>query len=151
MRKYFRYIWGAPLLLILAVGVYYIPPVHERLAWRVDDMRTKIKYFFNPPDQALFQPAQQVNFDSVLATTRANYLMTLTPVATSTPRPGPTLVPTITPTPLPASVILKGVKYEDQFNRWNYCGPANFSMALTFLKKSPSSPELSVSLKCIKK
>jgi tetratricopeptide (TPR) repeat protein len=27
---------------------------------------------------------------------------------------------------------LDGVKYEDQHNRWNYCGPANFSMALTF-------------------
>jgi tetratricopeptide (TPR) repeat protein len=27
---------------------------------------------------------------------------------------------------------LEGVKYEDQHNRWNYCGPANFSMALTY-------------------
>ena len=132
MRKYLGFLLVPPLLVILAIGVYYIPPVHERLAWRVDEMRTKIKYFFNPPDQALFQPVPQVNFDSVIATTRANYLMTMTPLATSTPRPGHTLVPTITPTPLPASVMLKGVKYEDQHNRWNYCGPANFSMALTF-------------------
>jgi tetratricopeptide (TPR) repeat protein len=27
---------------------------------------------------------------------------------------------------------LEGTKYEDQHNRWNYCGPANLSMALTF-------------------
>jgi hypothetical protein len=33
---------------------------------------------------------------------------------------------------LPATVKLEGVKYEDQHNRWNYCGPANFSMALTY-------------------
>jgi tetratricopeptide (TPR) repeat protein len=29
-------------------------------------------------------------------------------------------------------VRLEGVKYEDQHGRWNYCGPANLSMALTF-------------------
>ena len=140
MRKYFRYVWILPLLLILAVGVYFIPPVHERLAWRVDDVRARIKYFFNPPDQAVFQPGGGTNLtiETVIATTRAEYQLTLTPQAivptlvTSTPQPGPTPVPTITPTPLPASVTLKGVKYEDQNNRWNYCGPTNFSMALTF-------------------
>jgi len=140
MRKYFRYIWVPPLLLILTIGVYFIPPVHERLAWRIDEARTRIKYFFSPPDQAVFQPggATDLTIETVIATTRAEYQLTLTsqaivsPLGTTTPRPGPTLVPTITPTPLPASVILKGVKYEDQHNRWNYCGPANFSMALTF-------------------
>ena len=132
MRNKFNRIWALPLLFVLAIGAYYIPPVHDRLAWRVDEARTRLKYFFNPPDQAVFQPTQQVDFESVLATTRASYLMTLTPQATSTPQTGPTLAPTITPTPLPASVVLEGVKYEDQHNRWNYCGPANFSMALTF-------------------
>jgi tetratricopeptide (TPR) repeat protein len=29
-------------------------------------------------------------------------------------------------------VRLEGIKYEDQHNRWNYCGPANLSMALTY-------------------
>jgi len=38
----------------------------------------------------------------------------------------------MTPTPLPETVVLSGVKYEDQHQRWNYCGPANLSMALTF-------------------
>ncbi len=28
--------------------------------------------------------------------------------------------------------MLEGVKYEHQHSRYNYCGPANFSMALTF-------------------
>jgi tetratricopeptide (TPR) repeat protein len=49
-----------------------------------------------------------------------------------TATPAPTATPTITPTPLPEQVILSGVKYEDQHGRWNYCGPANLSMALTF-------------------
>jgi tetratricopeptide (TPR) repeat protein len=28
--------------------------------------------------------------------------------------------------------VLEGVKYVDQHNRWNYCGPANLTMALNF-------------------
>ncbi len=34
--------------------------------------------------------------------------------------------------PLPAVVNLPGVKYVDQFDRWNYCAPANLTMALNF-------------------
>lgn len=135
MQKKIKVIWFGPILLLLVIGLYYIPPIHSRLAWRLDDLRAQIKFFFNPPNQVVFQPTQQVDFESILATTRAEYSLTLTPQATGTPVPtqtGATLTPTITPTPLPVSVVLKGVKYEDQFNRLNYCGPANFSMALTF-------------------
>ena len=133
-RKWF---WLIPLGLVLAVGLYFLPPIHERLAWRVDNLRTQINYYFNPPDQAVFQPSQQqVDFDSILATTRAEYMLTLTPPATGTPTPtrlGPTLTPTATSTPLPGSVSLTGVTYETQRGGpWNYCGPANFSMALTY-------------------
>lgn len=137
MKNIFRrkkYLWYIPLALVLMVGVYYLPPVQSRLAWRVDELYSRIKYFFNPPDQAVFQPAQTDNFESVLATTRAEYLLTLTPAFTKTPTPTPgiTLMPTITATPLPGSVSLSGVKYESQSGHNNYCGPTNFSMALTF-------------------
>jgi Peptidase_C39 like family len=131
-----RLTWLIPLTLLVATGFYYLPPVHERLGWRLDNLRAQVKYFFNPPDEAVFQPGQQqINFDQILATTRAEFALTLTPrvpLATETPTPGPTQRPTITPTPLLALVDLKGFKYEDQHNRWNYCGPANLSMALTF-------------------
>jgi len=136
MLKKFRSIMIAtPILFLIGVGIYFIPPVHSRLSWRLDTLRTRIIYFFNPPDQAVFQPEQQVDFESVLATTRAEYAQTLTPDApmeTPTPPAGPSPTPTVTTTPLPATVKLDGVKYEDQHNRWNYCGPANFSMALTY-------------------
>jgi hypothetical protein len=135
MRTKLKWLWLLPPGLLLVVGLYFVPPIHERLAWRVDNLRIQINYFLNPPDQAVFQPNQQIDFDSILATTRAEYMLTLTPAVTMTPTPpaaGPTLTPTVTSTPLPASVNLEGVKYEHQHNRWNYCGPANFSMALTF-------------------
>lgn len=137
MRTKLKWLGLIPVALILMAGLYFLPPVHDRLAWRVDDLRTQIKYFFNPPGQAVFQPNQQIDFDTILATTRAEYRLTLTPQATGTPVPtraGPTLTPTITPTPLPASVILKGVKYVDQIGGYNLCGPSNLMMALKFWK-----------------
>ena len=103
-KNLIRTIIVIPLLLIIGIGTYYLPPVHSRLAWRLDYLRTRIVYFFNPPDEAVFQPEQQVDFESVLATTRAEFAQTLTPEATAIPQAGPTPTPTITTTPLPATV-----------------------------------------------
>lgn len=126
--------WRIPLVILFLFGLYFLPPVHDRLSTRVDLLRTGIIYFFNPPNEAVFQPSgeSQLTIETIIATTRAEYLLTLTPPATATPRAGPTPRPTITSTPLPDSVILPGVTYVDQHNRWNYCGPANLTMALNF-------------------
>ncbi len=135
-KSRFNKLWLLPLGLALLVGAYYLPPVHSRLAWRVDELRTKIVYYFNPPSEAVFQPSGEaaLTVETAIATVRAEYLMTLTPqmTATATPTIGPTPTPTVTSTPLPGSVSLPGVKYVDQHERWNYCGPANLTMALNF-------------------
>ncbi|MBE0669037.1 MAG: C39 family peptidase [Anaerolineales bacterium] len=133
-------LWFIPVAILLAIGVYFLPPVHDRFATRVDLLRTRIVYFFNPPNDAVFQPSGEtaLTIETVIATTRAEYSLTLTsqaitpPLGTPTPKAGPTLTPTVTSTPLPDSVILPGVIYVDQHNRWNYCGPANLTMALNF-------------------
>ncbi len=129
-----KWVWVIPLMPLLMMGFYYLPPVHSRLAWRLDNLRTRYQYFVNPPDKAIFQPAgkTELTIETVIATTRAEYALTLTPQVTPTPSLDATPGPSITATPLPATVILDGVKYEDQHNRWNYCGPANFSMAINF-------------------
>jgi tetratricopeptide (TPR) repeat protein len=122
-----RILLGGAGLLVLAVTVYNIPYVNDRLSWRLDDLRAQVVQFFRPPGQAVFQPgtgtgtlpAPQVRVE------------THTPEASVTPS-GPTPTPTITPTPLPVAVILEDVKYVDQKNRWNYCGPANLTMALNY-------------------
>ena len=44
----------------------------------------------------------------------------------------PTDTPTITSTPIPDSVILSNVPFVDQMGRYNYCGPANLTMALEY-------------------
>ena len=127
-----RILLAVLLALILAVGVYFIPPVHDRLAWRIDSLRTRITYFFNPPSEAIFQPTEQAMLETIVAQTMQAYQTPRSPTKTATPRPGPTATPTITSTPLPELVQLEEVKYEHQHGRNNYCGPANFSMALTF-------------------
>jgi len=128
-----RVLLAVLLAILLAIGVYYIPPVHERLAWRIDSLRTRIIYFLNPPDQAVFQPTEQAMLETIVAQTMQAYQTPRPPTKTATPRPGPSATPTITSTPLPATAILEGIKYENQQGGpYNYCGPANFSMALTF-------------------
>jgi hypothetical protein len=47
------------LCLLMTVGLYFLPPVHDRVAWRLDSLRTQIKYWLNPPEEAVFVPAQK--------------------------------------------------------------------------------------------
>ncbi len=118
-----------PFLILLAALIYQIPFVYDRLSWRVDDLKTRIIYAINPPDEAIFRPAG--------GTPAATPFIAFSP---DTPEPsleGPTPTPidtelVFTPTPLPDRVILDGVIYVDQHERWNYCGPANLAMALNY-------------------
>ncbi len=127
-------VWAIPIALLILIGLYFVPPINARLAPRIDAIRAQVKYFINPPEDATFLPSGQ----SFTATPQKNGT-TSTPKATSTPKQestptaGPTLTPTITSTPLPATVKWTKFRYEDQKNRWNYCGPANLSMALNFV------------------
>jgi len=138
MRRFiFAAIFIVSIGCLLLIAVYNIPAVENRLAPRLDQLRTRIVYALNPPEEAVFIPQGQDEQATLQTRTVSpstpSPSSTVTPTLegpTNTPSPSPTA--TNTPTPLPESVILEGVKYEDQHNRWNYCGPANLSMALTF-------------------
>jgi tetratricopeptide (TPR) repeat protein len=141
MRRLFKpiYLLAIPLLCLGAVIIYNIPFVHERLAWRVDNLRMRVQYAISPPEAVVFVPEEQVQ--AIVDATLTALAPTITPTQTSTAtatQPGPTntpmptATPTLAPTPLPLAVRLEGVHYEDQHNRWNYCGPSNLSMALTY-------------------
>lgn len=127
-----------PALCLCAVVTFFLPPVHDRLAWRIDEVVLRLRYRLNPPAQQVFVPTEgQVTTSAPVAPlpTATPVLPSPTPAATladpvETPAPSPP--PTSTPLPLPPSVDLKGVVYEDQHGRWNYCAPANLSMALSY-------------------
>jgi hypothetical protein len=137
MFRNYKRSWLIPIVVILGIGFYFLPPVHDRLAGRLDDLRAQIKYYFNPPDQAVFQPAQsqQEAINSIVRATMQAYVLSQTPSATSRPistDPRVSSTPTSTPAPLPAAVSLPGVIYLDQHGGWNLCGPSNLTMALKF-------------------
>jgi hypothetical protein len=133
-----KYRFGRMLIWILILGivvagivlVYNLPPVQDRIGWRVSQLQAQIKYALSPPEEAVFTP------DATLAAAVQSTLQSYTPTATETPKIGPsptatvTPTPTLEPTPLPAQVQLNGIRHE--YQKWNNCGPANLSMALSY-------------------
>ena len=151
MRRLILSLTVAALLLCLAaVLAYNLPPLHDRLAWRVDALLARVKYALNPPEQVVFVPQQQADpaaveqivqatLDAIRPSTMPSpttqVVPTLAPTLPgSTPLPSatplPVLVPTATPEPLPGKTLLTGIVHEYQL--WNNCGPANLAMDLSF-------------------
>ena len=73
--------WVIPVSLVLIIVLYYLPPIHSRLAWRLDSLRTQIKYMINPPDQAVFQPGQQAQVNLAVTKMLQTLQASLTPEA----------------------------------------------------------------------
>jgi hypothetical protein len=119
-------------IVILALGaiLFQLPFVQEHLGWRISQLQASIKYALSPPGEAVFTPNPTVA--AMVQRTMEAYTPTATPAATSgptsTPAPSPTA--TIEPTPLPESIVLSGTRHE--YQKWNNCGPANLSMALSY-------------------
>lgn len=129
--------WGlaALVLVVAAILGYNLPPVKQRLGWRVDFAMTYLRGVANPVGvlpTALPEPRVAV---TVMPTpTPAQVAALPSPTggaATPTPQVSPTpLPPTLTPTPLPASISLPAPAWERQ--DINNCGPATLTMHLRF-------------------
>jgi hypothetical protein len=122
-----------PSLILLAVVVYNLPPVNERLAWRVKVLQADLKYAINPPEQAVFTPREGSKVPPTPTPTislpkPSQTMESETPDPTSTATPVPTA--TLSPTPRPTESLLTGIRHE--YQRWNNCGPANLAMALSY-------------------
>jgi hypothetical protein len=120
--------------MLAGILTYYFPPIHERLAWRVDNLRAQVRRAINPPEQVVFIPEEQIEamVQATLAALSATPDVTGTSVpeaiSEATPTTSPT--PTPSPTPLPNQVSLSGIVHE--YQKFNNCGPANLSMTLTY-------------------
>ncbi|HVN53940.1 MAG TPA: C39 family peptidase [Anaerolineaceae bacterium] len=129
---------GAFTAALLAFVVYQIPPVHGRLAWRVDLVRAYIGGMIYPADRAP-TPIARASMDPRALTlyTPPAPATRPTPAADSpsdpsTAAPQPALplteAPALTPTPLPDQVRLEPPAYEKQ--TINNCGPATLALYL---------------------
>jgi tetratricopeptide (TPR) repeat protein len=121
---------GVILLCLVSALLYNLPPIHDRLAWRVDNLRVQIRRFFNPPEQVVFTPQEQTDaiVQATLTALASAPPPTLSPGLTETPPPSP--VPSLTPSPIPDSIRLTGIRHE--YQQFNNCAPANLSMALSY-------------------
>jgi hypothetical protein len=134
------------LLACLAVVILYnLPPVHQRLAWRVSGLQAQVRRLLNPPEQLVFVPGGQADPGAVSTMVQAT-AGALQTAAASTPAPGaeitstftpapsmtaqPSATPTLLPTPIPAKAMLNGIVHE--YQQFNNCGPANLAMALSY-------------------
>ncbi len=121
---------GTVALCLLAGVAYNLPPIHERVAWRVDSLRVKIQRYFNPPEEVVFTPQEQV--EAIVAATLTALAPASTPTVLTGPTetPAPSATPSLTPTPIPASVDLEGIRHE--YQKFNNCAPASLSMVLSY-------------------
>ncbi len=139
IQQFFKgVLFGIAVLIILGLA-YFIPPIHDRLSWRVDVAVTYIRSRLQPagemptPDLASVAAAGMPTFTpqptiTLLPTLAA--LPTLGPTVEVSPTP--TLIPTATlvPTPIPAKVVLNPPAWEKQAP--NNCGATTLSMLLHF-------------------
>ncbi|HEX2996683.1 MAG TPA: hypothetical protein VHP14_17795, partial [Anaerolineales bacterium] len=94
MRKriFLLSLFGILGLCLLAGIAYNLPPIHERLAWRVDNLRVAIKRYLNPPEEVIFSPQEQVDAigDATLTARAPPSTPTLPVGPTGTPLPSAT-------------------------------------------------------------
>jgi hypothetical protein len=92
----------------------------------MDNLRVQVWRFFNPPEQQVFTPQEQVEV-IVQATLTA---LAPSSVPSVDEPPHPIFTPTLLPTPIPQSASLSGIRHE--YQRFNNCAPANLSMVLSY-------------------
>lgn len=134
MKKTIRIKGWWVILAFVVVGIVFLAAsqsLRSRVYWKFTEWYADVFYWLKPPEEEVFVP--QESGITMPPTT------VIVPTLTKTPEPGlpsstptATLQPTQTPLPLPEKVVLEGVKYTDQHGLWNYCAPANLTMALSY-------------------
>jgi len=130
MRK--RLWIGIPLiiasLVALFILIYFVPPINQRLSWRVDFALTYVRSLINPAGEVptpLPQPAVAVTQHPT-----PTQLQLAAAQDAATPTQGPTATLAPSPTPIPESAQLPAPQWEKQ--DINNCGPASLAMYLRF-------------------
>jgi hypothetical protein len=138
MKLWQKLILAAVAVMFLGGLLMLLPPVQERVMWRVDQLRLRVFYMVHPPEQAVFQPDERVaaavhaTLTQIVLSTSPTAGATLTKTATPLPPDMPTPEPTATLTPPPPSALIENVPYVDQHYGFNNCAPSNLTMGLKF-------------------
>ena len=115
-----------PVLILLSWLVYQLPPVHQRLSWRLDLAQTYVRGVIHPAGPLPTSKPQPTQTLGVMPSPTVSPIP-LTPTPTVV---GPTETPLPSPTAIPASVALAAPEYVKQDP--NNCGPASLAMYLKY-------------------
>lgn len=118
----------ACLILVAGLGLAFNTRVQEWVGWHASQFFSWLKVQLNPPEQVEFHAAGDSTPDLPLPAVT-------TPTASSSQndaQPQESAAPTTASVALPDFMELEGITYFSQHNRWNYCGPANLAMALSY-------------------
>ncbi len=114
-------------LIILGYSLLLNPTFQEKLGWHLMQWTGRVRVWLNPP--------QQVAFSSDPSASEGTLSIPTPQIATMTPEPthpAQTATPTATLPPIPLAYTIEMDTYFSQHNRWNYCGPANLAMVLSY-------------------
>jgi tetratricopeptide (TPR) repeat protein len=144
--KWLRLLFIILALVLIAVLLYQIPWVEQRLSWRLDIAQTYLRGVFQPAGAVPTpRPAAALPSKSIASPTSIPTLIPITPTPQltvdgtgqpentsypSTPTPSLSPTPQYTPTSIPESAKLEAPPWEKQ--DWNNCGPAALSMYLNY-------------------
>ena len=120
----------ACLFLVLGITFVFSSRVQEWVGWHFMQVWNWLRVRINPPEEVAFsehgdstqglpEPVVVTQTPHPLETTDAELMQE---ASTATP----------TALPLPSFIKLEGFTYFSQHNRWNYCGPANLAMSLSY-------------------
>ena len=132
MRKLQITLLALLVLFLLVVGLYLLPPINQRVSWRVDFALTYLRGVINPvsavPTALPEQPESNIVQPSFSPTASKIAAPSATPAFTLSP--GPTATAQPSPTPIPQTVSLAAPDWVKQ--DMNNCGPASLAMYLSY-------------------
>ncbi len=131
------------LMVLIIIGLALVgishalilqPSVQTWAGYHLMQLFSRIQTWLHPPQKVSFSTSGSV---------------TISPFLTFTAEPPPfqSTTPTQATTPIPAAFMISGGKYFSQHNRWNYCGPANLAMLLSYLNWSGTADDTARVLK----
>lgn len=117
------------ILTIIAYALMLNPTIQESVGWHLNTWMIRARTWLNPPEDVAFSAGTAVTPDSLPS---PNVESETIVEETGEPENQVTPEPAATFAPIPDTFTLEPGEYFSQHNRWNYCGPANAAMLLSY-------------------
>lgn len=114
-------------LTTLSYALILNPVIQEKVGWHLSAWIGRVRIWLDPPAEVAFSDAAWSEADAASVT-----VPQIADIAFGQPESGESVETEYTFDPVPLAYSIEGGMYFSQHNRWNYCGPANMAMALSY-------------------